>query len=141
MNSFYNIYFIYLFVFIYFIHFWNSSKVNFISLISNVNCVKYIFNSHLFFVFILFHGKSVHSWCDGSLDRSFTVDPLRYFSFQPVLHNSCNKRCGICYRVYGMMHVKEPLLLIGKSKPMWQQRVSSLYEWSFTICLMSFNRE
>ena len=28
------------------------------------------------------HGKSVRSWCDGSLDRSFHgVDPLSYFSF------------------------------------------------------------
>ena len=27
-------------------------------------------------------GKSIHSWCDGSSDRSFMVDPLSYFSFQ-----------------------------------------------------------
>ena len=26
------------------------------------------------------------SWCDGSSDRSFMVDPWSYFSFQPVLH-------------------------------------------------------
>ena len=26
-------------------------------------------------------GKSVRSWCDGSSDRSFMVDPLSYFSF------------------------------------------------------------
>ena len=36
------------------------------------------------------------------------VDPLSYFSFQPVLHDSCNKDGG-------MMHIKEPLLLIGVS--------------------------
>ena len=24
-------------------------------------------------------GKSIRSWCDGSLDRSFIVDPLSYF--------------------------------------------------------------
>ena len=30
--------------------------------------------------------KSIHSWCNGLLDRSFMVDPLSYFSFQPVLH-------------------------------------------------------
>ena len=35
-----------------------------------------------------------------------------YFSFQPVLHDWCNKGCGMCYPVYG---IKEPLLLIGKS--------------------------
>ena len=26
-------------------------------------------------------GKSIRSWCDGSLDRSFIVDPLSYFKF------------------------------------------------------------
>ena len=36
-------------------------------------------------------GKSVHSRCDGSSDRSFMVDPLSYFSFQPVFHDWCNK--------------------------------------------------
>ena len=35
--------------------------------------------------------KSVRSWCDVSLDRSFMVDPLSYFSFQPVVHDWCNK--------------------------------------------------
>ena len=34
-----------------------------------------------------------------------------------VLHNWCNKGCGICYPVCGMMLIKEPLLLIGKSIP------------------------
>ena len=67
-------------------------------------------------------GKSVHSWCDGSSDRSFMVDPLSYFSFQPVLHNWCNKGCGICYPVCGMVHIKEPLLLIGKSSPCGSNR-------------------
>ena len=28
-------------------------------------------------------GKSVRLWCDGSSDRSFMVDPLSYFLFQP----------------------------------------------------------
>ena len=157
----------------------------------------------------------VHSWCDGSSDRSFMVDPLNYFSFSvqtsdfnpcwaishsrqcsttgvpsdwsthgamghrinpswwthwtishlvcklqtlvprwdishsrqcstigvpngcgplmvrwvigsilhggpielflipaTVLHNWCNKVCGMCYPVCGMVHIKEPLLLI-----------------------------
>ena len=44
------------------------------------------------------------------------VDPLSYFLFQPVLHDWCNKDCGMCYPVCGMMHVKEPLLLIGKRR-------------------------
>ena len=43
------------------------------------------------------------------------VNPLSYFSFQPVLHDWCNKGRGMCYPVCGMVHIKEPLLLIGKS--------------------------
>ena len=57
------------------------------------------------------------SRCDGSSDRSLMVDPLRCFSFKPVLHNWCNKGCYMCYPLCGMVHVKEPLLLIGKSSP------------------------
>ena len=43
------------------------------------------------------------------------VDPLSYFSFQPVHHDWFNKDRGMCYPVCGMMHIKQPLLLIGKS--------------------------
>ena len=60
---------------------------------------------------------SVRSWCDESLDRSFLVDPLIYFSFQPVLHDWCNIGRGMCYPICGMVHIKEPLLLIGKGDP------------------------
>ena len=31
------------------------------------------------------------------------------------LHERCNKGCGMCYPVCGMVNVKDPLLLIGKS--------------------------
>ena len=52
-------------------------------------------------------------WVVGSILHG--VDPLSYFSFQPVLHDLCNKGCGMCYPVCGMVHIKEPLLLIDKS--------------------------
>ena len=61
--------------------------------------------------------KSVRSWRDGSSDRFLMVDPLSYISFQPVFHDWCNKGRGMCYPVCGMVHIKEPLLLIGKSSP------------------------
>ena len=57
------------------------------------------------------------SWCDGSSDRSFMVDPSIYFSFQPALHDWCNKGHGMCYPVCGMVHIKDPVLLIRKSSP------------------------
>ena len=40
-----------------------------------------------------------------------------YFLFQPVLHDWCNKGHGMCYPVCGIVHIKEPLLLIRKSSP------------------------
>ena len=82
----------------------------------------------------IIRGKCVLSWCDGSSDRSFMVDPLSYFSFQPVLHDWFNKGCGMCYPVCGMMRIKESLLLIGKSSPCGGSGLPvSLSEWSFTI--------
>ena len=50
-------------------------------------------------------------WVVGSILHE--MDPLSYFSFQPVLHDWCNKGCGMCYPVCGMVHIKEPLLLIA----------------------------
>ena len=48
-------------------------------------------------------------WVVGSILHG--VDPLSYFSFQQVLHDWCNKGRGMCYPVWGMVHIKEPLLL------------------------------
>ena len=43
-------------------------------------------------------------WVVGSILHG--VDPLSYFSFQPVLHDWCNKGHGMCYPVCGMVHIK-----------------------------------
>ena len=70
------------------------------------------------------------------------ADPLSYFSFQPVLHNWCNKGFGMCYPVCGMVHIKEPLLLIDKSSLCGGSRFPlSLSEWSFTTCPTPYNRK
>ena len=40
------------------------------------------------------------------------------------------------------VHIKEPLLLIGKSRPCCGNRLPlSLSEWSFNICLMPYNHK
>ena len=53
-----------------------------------------------------------------------------------------NQGRGMCYPVCGMMHIKEPLLLIGKSSLCGGSWFPfSLSEWSFTICLTSYNRK
>ena len=71
------------------------------------------------------------------------VDPLSYFMFQPVLHDGCNKRRGMCYPICGMVHIKEALLLIGKSSRCsgGSRFPFSLSEWSFIICPTSYNRK
>ena len=84
--------------------------------------------------------SSVVQWVVGSI--LYVVDPLSYFSFQPVLHDWCNKGRGMCYPVCGMMHIKEPLLLIGKSSPCGGSGFPlSLSELSFTICMTPYNRK
>ena len=77
-------------------------------------------------------------WVVGSILHG--VDPLSYFSVQPVLHDWCNNGCGMCYPVCGMVHIKEPLLLIDKSSLCGGSGFPfSLSEWSLTICLTPYN--
>ena len=79
-------------------------------------------------------------WVVGSILNG--VDSLSYFSFQPVLHDCCNEGSGMCYPVCGMVHIKEPLLLIGKSILYGVSGFPfSLSEWSLTICLTPYNRK
>ena len=79
-------------------------------------------------------------WVVGSILHM--VDPLSYFSFQPELHDWCNKGRGMCYPVCGMMHIKEPLLLIGKGSLCGSSGFPlSLSELSSTICLTPYNRK
>ena len=48
----------------------------------------------------------------------------------------------MCYPVCGMVHIKDPLLLIRKSSPCGGSGFPLLLsEWSFTICLMLYNRK
>ena len=78
-------------------------------------------------------------WVVGSILHG--VDPLSYFSFQPVLHDWCNKGHGMCYPVCGIVHIKEPLLLIDKSSLCGGSGFPvSLSDWSLTICLTPYNR-
>ena len=85
------------------------------------------------------HSSLMVRWVVGSILHG--VDPLSYFSFQPVLHDWCNKGCGMCYPVCGMVHIKEPLLLIDNSSLCGGSGFPfSLSEWSLTICLTPYHR-
>ena len=83
----------------------------------------------------------VRAFSHGVMGRQ--IDPSwSYFSLQPVLHDWCNKDRDMCYPVCGMVHIKEPLLLIGKSSPYGGSGFPlSLWEWSFTICPTPYNRK
>ena len=56
----------------------------------------------------------VRAFAYGAMSRR--IDPS-YFSFQPVLHEWCIEGRGMCYPVCGIVHIKDPLLLIEKSSP------------------------
>ena len=72
--------------------------------------------------------------CNGSVDRSFMVDPLSYFTYQPVLHDWCNKGCGMCCPVCRMVYINRNLAAKQKSLCSGGSGFPlSLFEWSFTI--------
>ena len=74
-------------------------------------------------------------WVVGSILHG--ENPLSYFSFTTGI----NKDRGMSYPICGMVHIKEPLLLIGKSSPCGGNVFPlSLSEWSFTICLTPYKR-
>ena len=58
---------------------------------------------------------------ESSRELTLTVIKLLHahfiYRFQPVLHDWYNRGHGMCCSVCGMVHIKEPLLLIGKSCP------------------------
>ena len=56
--------------------------------------------------------SAVRAFAHGAMDRR--IDPSWDGPIELFLHDWCNKGCGMCY---GMVHIKEPLLLIGKSSP------------------------
>ena len=70
----------------------------------------------------------VRALANGAMGRLIDptwMDPLSYFSFQPVLHNWCNKGCGMCYPVCGMVHIKEPLFFCS----FFSSKKSSVRSW------------
>ena len=56
--------------------------------------------------------QSKHHWHNSARIFNNILYPelfRGYFSFQPVLHDWCNKGCGTYYPVCGMMHITKPL--------------------------------
>ena len=68
--------------------------------------------------------------------------PIELFLVPASAPRLVNNGRGMCYPVCGMVHIKEPLLLIDKSS-LWGVSGGfpfSLLEWSLTICRAPYNR-
>ena len=99
-----------------------------------INCSEATFFSIGLCIHVLFGKGDVAPWVIGSILHG--VDPLSYFSFQPVLHDWYNKDAILSV----MVHIQEPLLLIGNSSLCGGSVFPLLLsEWSFTICPTPYN--
>ena len=77
----------------------------------------------------------------SEVERSLMVRWVVGSILHGVLHDWCNKGRGMCYPGCGMVHIKEPLLLIDRCSLCGGSRFPfSLSEWSLTICPMPYNR-
>ena len=87
----------------------------------------------------------VRAFAHGVMGRQIDPSwggPIELFLIPASAPDWCNKGCGMCYPVCGMVHIKEPLLLIDKSSLCGGSGFPfSLSEWSLTICLMPYNRK
>ena len=95
-----------------------------------------------YFTGILFQNVCLPlSFClSASLSVSHSLSASLSLLFQQVLHDWCNKGCGMSYPVCGMMHIKVPLLLIRKSSLCSSSSfLLTLSEWYFNIHLTQYN--
>ena len=86
----------------------------------------------LLFAWILLHGRLIlHGGC---------ICSLGYFPFQPMVHDWFIEGCGMCCPVCGRAHIKDPLLLIGKSSLCGDSGFHLKKYVTMTICLLSSSR-
>ena len=74
-----------------------------------------------------------HGAMGRRIDPSWGGGPIELF-----LHDWCNKGRGMCNPICGMVHIKEPLLLIEKSSPCGD---SGFHLSLFSIYLTPYNRK
>ena len=91
------------------------------------------------------HILILFSLLNGAMGRRIDPSwggPIDLFLVPASAPRLVNKGHGMIYPVCGMVHIKEPLLLIGKSSPCGGNGFPlSLSEWSFTICPTPYNRK
>ena len=80
----------------------------------------------------------VRAFAHGAMGRwidSSWGGPIELFLDPASAPRMVKKGCGMCYYVSGMVHIKEPLLLIDKSSLCGGSGFPfSLSKWSLTIC-------
>ena len=82
----------------------------------------------------------VEHWLEREIAQ--WVHPMKDRSDDPPHHERTSVVRAFAHGAMGrQVHIKEPLLLIGKSSPCGGSGFPlSLSKWSFTICLMPYNR-
>ena len=87
----------------------------------------------------------VRAFAHGATDRRIDPSwggPIELFLVPASAPRLVYKGRGMCHPVCGMVHIKEPLLLIGKSSTCGGSGFPlSLSEWSSTICPTPYNRK
>ena len=87
----------------------------------------------------------VRAFAHGAMGRRIDLSwggRIEIFLVPASAPRCCNKGRGMYYPVCGMVHIKEPLLLIDKSSLCGGSGFSfSLSEWSLTICLTPYNHK
>ena len=82
----------------------------------------------------------VRAFAHGAMGHQ--INPSCWTLWAISRSSQCSMTC-VCNPVYGMMHIKEPLLLIGNSSPCggsgFPLLLSDSSEWSVTICLTPYN--
>ena len=90
------------------------------------------------------YSSVVRAFAHGAIGRRIDPSwggPIELF-LVPASAPRRNKGRGMCYPICGMVHIKEPLLLIGKSSPCGDSGFRLLLsEWSFTIYPTPYNRK
>ena len=68
---------------------------------------------------------------------------LQYEPIEPKFLMTDVTKVVVCGTLSGMVHIKDPLLLIGKSSPCsgGSGFLVSLLKWSFPICTTPYNRK
>ena len=82
----------------------------------------------------------VRAFAHGAMGRRIDHSWSGSIELFLVPANAHDKGRGMCYPVCGMVHIKEPLLLIEKSSPCGGSAFPlSLSEWNFTLCPTPYN--